>query len=317
MKVIDWIKDKLGWSNANGRSSEQSGTGSQRKDIDRWRCPNCGKLGNGAAERLCPRCGTRKSEPQPQQFTLPGWTTTAVVLGLTAGFVALGGVGTVGGLIATGVRVVGSVVTGSSGAAQAAGTVGVLIAAGTIGAGSATAQTPSAMQPSVGTSDSMANSSTIAANAGTWKRTGPFISSNGQEGRPPGLLVLSGNSITYSTQRDGKSWTNTLTWEELPPETLVAGQQVRLKMSATTEQGPGSIGGWWNANCYEANSWQGDNSAGSDKNYRLTGGPHNVAEVTFNFNPYVNDSPYIQLSAGYTPAADTWVLITYKYVPER
>ncbi|MCX6028669.1 MAG: FHA domain-containing protein [Chloroflexi bacterium] len=136
-----------------------------------------------------------------------------------------------------------------------------------------------------------------------WTRVEPVLP------KPRGLQVTD-TSLTYQTERDGKQYANTLTWTP-PPATLRAGEVVTLKISATTEQGWGSVGGWWNINC--ASDGKGDMSAGSPDNFRLTGSPdpHN-ATYTFKFDPR-SAEPTIQLSAGHDPNPDDWVLVTYKY----
>jgi hypothetical protein len=89
MGLLDTIRD---WW--NGSSGSSGGAGGQppdrRLDTDTWICPVCGRQRNGAAERICPRCGSRR--PQPSQISVASWAIgTAIVLALAAGFIASGG----------------------------------------------------------------------------------------------------------------------------------------------------------------------------------------------------------------------------------
>ena len=141
-----------------------------------------------------------------------------------------------------------------------------------------------------------------------WVRRGPFFASNNQEGRKPQRLEVGDESLSFMEEAEGKTYKNTLMWTP-PPETLQPGQEVMLTLSATSNE-RAMVGGWWNINC-QING-KGDTSAGSPKEYRLTGSPDpHSATYTFKFAPA--SDPYIQLSAGRDPAPDTWVLVTYKY----
>lgn len=284
----EWMQKILDRLTGGGQQKKPEPRPNPNAEGDR-NCPWC-LMRHPHDVTVCPVHGRRI--PEPTQVSIADWAiNTAIAIAL------------VGGVIYFGPPAV---------ATKAAVAIGIgLVASNSAEAG--TQQPPGPNQPGTGTSTGAMNP-IDPANVKTWTRIGPFYSSGDQEGRKPKFMGVNGNTIAYTTERDGKTWTNTLSWDKLPPETLETGQEVKLKMTASTEQGWGNVGGWWNSNCRD--DMKGDNEAGSDKNFRRSGGPHNVGEITFKFDPS-DGNPFIQLSAGHDPAPDTWVLITYKYVPAK
>src|SRR5581483_7782565 len=96
-------------------------------------CPNCGNPGLGAADKICPRCGTR----------VQGFMATQVATGVLIGAVVLVGFAFGGEIIAAGGAVVSTVtsVVGGASSTQVAGATAV-VAIGVMGAGPASAATP-------------------------------------------------------------------------------------------------------------------------------------------------------------------------------
>jgi hypothetical protein len=145
-KIRDWWNGDSGSSGSGGGSS-----GDRRYDLNPWTCPKCGEQNNGAAEKLCPRCGKRK--PEPGQFSVPNWAIyTLLGLALVGGFIAAGGPAAVGGLLA-----------GGGGVTEPALAVGVgLVAVGPVGAAPAPTPnpttTPDRPRPTQTGSDSIAGS---------------------------------------------------------------------------------------------------------------------------------------------------------------
>jgi hypothetical protein len=167
--------------------------------------------------------------------------------------------------------------------------------------------------------------STQAGNMVTWVRKGPFFSSNGRcppDKEPSANLdkcgprdkqmQVSGTTMTLKSNRTNRS--NTLTWSEPPAEMPTKEKDpwevtLTLKADSPDYEGP-VVGGWWNISCERAG--QGDKSAGSSKNYRLSGSPDpHSATYRFTFDPW--SSCDIQLSGGNDWTPELWVLVTYKY----
>lgn len=291
--VWDWITGVGTDSGGTGSGRRVRISGDDRQERTYRKCPLCGK-DHRADKTWCDEFGKKIEWPltEPTQVSIADWAiNTAIAIALVGGIIYLGP---------------------PAAATKTAVAIGIgLVASNSAEAGAGTTQPPGPNAPGIGTNTGGA----YPARPGEvtkWMRTGPFYASGDQEGRMPKYMEVNGTTITYTTEKDGKTWTNTLNWETVPPETLEPGQEVHLKMTATTQQGWGNVGGWWNCNCRV--EMKGEASAGSDVNYRREGGPHNVGDITFKFNPS-DGNPYIQLSAGHDPAPDTWILITYKYVP--
>jgi hypothetical protein len=133
MGLLDKIRD---WWNGNSGSSGRSGgqPPDRRIDTDTWICPGCSRQRNGATERICPRCGSRR--PQPSQFSVANWAIgTAIVLVLAAGFIASGGLEAI------------PVGVGLGGGATAETATGTAVVVGLAAAGPATAAPASTPTP--------------------------------------------------------------------------------------------------------------------------------------------------------------------------
>jgi len=314
MGLSDWLPSWLGGgtdagSTGGGGSGGGGGSsgGGGRRQVAYRKCLNCG--GEHIASALaCPGDGKRirwAPDVPATQVSIATWAVNAAItLTFVAGVIYLGPPAAVTrGAIAVGIGLVAS--SGSS----EAGTTPIGGESTTPGDTTTTVTTNETGTPTDGSATTLIDPSEVT----TWRRTGPFYASADTEGRLPKYMQVNGTAFTYTVEKEGKTWTNTMTWDGLPPETLTRGQEVRLTMNTTTQEGWANVGGWWNINCQTDTI--GDASAGSLKHYRTTGGPHNIGDITFKFDPK-NSEPYIQLSAGHDPAPDTWVLITFKYVPQ-
>lgn len=167
-----------------------------------------------------------------------------------------------------------------------------------------------------------ATPSTQAGTMVTWVRKGPFFSSNDRclpdEEPSPDIkkcgpqdkqVQISGTTMTLTSDRTGRS--NSLEWTVEAPETLKAGDEIKLTLKASRDYEGPVVGGWWNIE--GESEGKGDKSAGSAKNYRLSGSPDpHSATYTFKFDPGFGD-PYVQLSAGNDFSPELWVLVTYKF----
>lgn len=313
-KVLDW------WRGSPDPGIEVGGSSDKRHEL--WQCPHCFQI------HSAPFCPVHRRPINQRErytgdpknpvvdaptFSIQPWAIgTVLVLGTIAVIVAASGWG---GVLAPAVVVVGA---GSTAGSVSAGTGPQPPARQPPGAlqgpvsGSLPGGTTTPAAPPLGPRTASATPGTATSTAAkaieplVWKRIGPIFGT-GDERRKPKYLQVTDSSLTYTAERDGRTWTNTLSWST-PPATLKPGDSVTLTMMASSQQGWANVSGWWNFNV--AKDGKGETGVGSAKSWRAKD-PHSSA-FTFIFAPG-SAKPYMQVSAGHDPVKDQWVLVTWEY----